>query len=104
MVSAAHSDSIRTVHEWVHDSVLIRDSIFIHQKGDTVWCNRWHEHTAYKYLNRTDTLYRDREKTITLPPERYIPPFYRWCTTILLTAIGAMMMVAVVMLLIRRHG
>jgi hypothetical protein len=53
------------------DSVLVYrlDSVFVKEKGDSVYIDRWH--TEYRYRNRTDTLvvrdsvYVDREVRVT---------------------------------------
>lgn len=39
------------------DSVIMRDSIYVFQNGDTV--TQYVEKIRYKYRNRTDTLYRN---------------------------------------------
>ena len=36
------------------DSIYLQDSIYIHQRGDTVFVNKWK--TAYKYKILTDTV------------------------------------------------
>lgn len=40
------------------DSVWIHDSIFVSQKGDTIFTDKWHYKDRYKYIykNNTDTL------------------------------------------------
>ena len=41
-----------------HDSIMHKDSVFVHQKGDTVWLEKWHT----RYVERlqktivTDTM------------------------------------------------
>ena len=45
---------------------------------------RSHYHTEYRdrVVTKTDTLYRDREIQIQLPPERYVPRFYKYGTIV----------------------
>lgn len=44
------------------DSVYLRDSVYIHEKNDTVFLEKWHT----KYIERlsTDTLYIEKSDTI----------------------------------------
>ena len=90
------------------DTVVVRDSVYRHDSViyrertvlDTVYITkevyrdrleaRGERHKAV----RTDTVVVTewREKVIELPPERYVPKFYKWCTgllwAILVLAIG----------------
>lgn len=54
-ITRQHLDSVflASVHR---DSVFMRDSIYVFQKGDTV--TQYVEKIRYRYKNRTDTLYR----------------------------------------------
>ena len=68
-----------------HDSIFndVHDSVYqtIYQKGDTVFSVKYKEKIkeVYKYLNQTDTLFKDsiryeiKKETIT---KKYIP---KWC-------------------------
>ena len=78
------------------DTVVVRDSVYRHDSViyrertvlDTVYITkevyrdrleaRGERHKAV----RTDTVVVTewREKVIELPPERYVPKFYKWCT------------------------
>ena len=49
----------------VTDSVYQHDSIYIHEKGDTVWYERWH--TQYRDRLRIDTVYQAKVDTIAKP-------------------------------------
>ena len=90
----------------VHDSQLstfdiqhltLRDSIILRERTihDTVYItkevyrDRLEARGERQKAVRTDTVvvtdYRDR--VVKLPPERYVPKFYRWCTGLLI-AIG----------------
>ena len=80
------------VHEKASiDTIYLRDSVFIseRQRGDTVyltrteWRDRWH--TRIERDTVADV--RVEKEIIELPPERYVPRFYKWCTG-LLFAIG----------------
>ena len=81
----------------VRDSVLVRDSVVQCERTihDTVYItkevyrDRLEARGERQKAVRTDTLVVTewREKVIELPPERYVPKFYRWCTG-LLWAIG----------------
>ena len=47
------------------DSVLVRDSIHIYQKGDTV--TEFRLKYIYKYRDRVDTLYLSKTDTVSVP-------------------------------------
>ena len=47
------------------DSVMVRDSIYIHAKGDTVLEHRYHY--IYRYKDRVDTLYLASRDTVSVP-------------------------------------
>lgn len=81
-----------TLHHTV-DTILIRDSIFIReiQKGDTVYLtrieyrDRWRTQLVHDTIVHTDSIVQ----VIEHPPEKYIPPFYKHCTTILWIILAA---------------
>ena len=64
VVPEYHTDTLR-VAQIVTDSVYKHDSIYIHEKGDTVWYERWH--TQYRDRLRIDTVYKSRVDTIANP-------------------------------------
>ena len=90
------------------DTVVVRDSIYRHDSViyrertvlDTVYItkevyrDRLEARGERQKAERTDTVVVTewREKVIELPPERYVPKFYKWCTgllwAILVLAIG----------------
>ena len=86
----------------VRDSVLVRDSVVQCERTihDTVYItkevyrDRLEARGERQKAVRTDTVVVTewREKVIELPPKRYVPKFYRWCTfalwAILVLAIG----------------
>ena len=75
-----YRDSIRT--EYQHDSIYRyeRDSIYIHQKADTVWLEKYI--TRYKDVLKVerDTVWRDNTQTIVkeVEVEKPIAPFVKW--------------------------
>ena len=66
------------------DTVVVHDSVFVREmiKGDTFyitrveWRDRWH--TRVERDTVVDV--RVEKEVVQLPPERYVPKFYRWCT------------------------
>ena len=75
------------------DTVVVRDSIYIRemQKGDTIYLtrlefrDRWRTQIVHDTVAHTDSIVQIIEP----PPERYIPPFYKHCTTILWIILAA---------------
>ena len=82
-----HRDSIRT--EYIHDSIYRyeRDSIYIHQKADTVWLEKYI--TRYKDVLKIerDTIYQEN-KVVEVQEVKYIPQAVKW-----LAGIGAFFIV-----------
>lgn len=70
---------------------------------DTLLVHEWHTDIRYSIKHHTDTIYQDKETVITLPPEKYIPPFYRWCTRILFFAICCILAYLVLRLVIKYY-
>ena len=74
----------------VRDSVLVRDSVVQRERTihDTVYVtkevyrDRREAKGERQKAVRTDTVVVTewREKVIELPPEKYVPKFYKWCT------------------------
>ena len=50
-----------TVHNTVHvrDSITLHDSVYIHQKGDTVYREKWR--IEHHWRTKHDTVYRSKE-------------------------------------------
>ena len=73
------------------DTVVVRDSVFVSEvmKGDTVYLTRveWRDRWRTRVARDTVVDVRVEKEVVQLPPERYVPKFYRWCT-IALWAIG----------------
>lgn len=67
------------------DSIWIKDSIFIKEKGDTVWVKEWH--TKFKdrvikdtvYQSKTDTVFKEITNTVT---KKETPKWIIWVLVI----------------------
>ena len=97
VVSSSEVQNVQDVQKFrsvdtvvVRDSVLVRDSVVQRERTihDTVYVtkevyrDRLEARGERQKAVRTDTVVVTewREKVIELPPERYVPKFYRWCT------------------------
>ncbi len=87
MVTTPRNDSIIIRTHYERDSIFIHDSMAVAMVQDTIYIDRWHTKYRYSVLNKTDTIYQDKEIVIHSPPEKYIPSFYRWCTRVLIIAV-----------------
>lgn len=63
-VESVHTDTVYQ-SRIEHDSIHVRDSIRVHEKGDTVFVERFHE--RWREVLRTDTIYRSRVDSIQVP-------------------------------------
>ena len=76
-----------TLHNSV-DTLVVRDSVFVseRQQGDTVYLTRveWRDRWRTRVERDTVVDVRVEKEVVQLPPERYVPKFYRWCTGLLL--------------------
>jgi len=72
-----HTDTLRVV-KVQHDSLVLKDSVYIHDKGDTVLIERWH--TQYRDRWRTDTVYQSKRDSIPYPVEvvKEVPAQLTW--------------------------
>ena len=90
---AASATSMASATTHSHDTLIIRDSIFVREyvAGDTIfrdriqYRDRWRTQIIHDTIIRTDSI----TQVIEHPPERYIPPFYKRCTTILFILFAA---------------
>ena len=71
------------------DTVYLHDSVFVSEKmrGDTVYLTRVEWRDRWRTRVERDTIMdvRVEKEVVQLPPERYVPKFYKWCTGLLLT-------------------
>ena len=90
------NDSVTYAHEKTSiDTIYLRDSIFIseQQRGDTIYLTRTEYRDRWRTRIECDTVVdvQIEKEVVQLPPERYVPKFYKWCT-IALWAIGLLVM------------
>ena len=73
------------------DTIYLHDSVFVseRQRGDTVYLTRTEWRDRWRTRVERDTVMdvRVEKEVVQLPPKRYVPKFYRWCTRLLI-AIG----------------
>ena len=74
------STSVDTIYQ--HDSVFVREVM----RGDTVYLTRteWRDRWRTRVERDTVVDVRVEKEVVQLPPERYVPKFYKWCTGLLL--------------------
>ncbi len=81
------------------DTIYLRDSVFVSEKmrGDTVYLTRveWRDRWRTRVERDTVVDVRVEKEVVQLPPERYVPPFYKRCT-IALWAIIAITTIVVI--------
>jgi hypothetical protein len=72
-----HTDTVRVV-KVQHDSLVLKDSVYIHDKGDTILIEKWHTH--YRDRWRTDTIYQSKRDSIPYPVEviKEVPAQLTW--------------------------
>ena len=70
------------------DTIYLHDSVFVSERmrGDTVYLTRveWRDRWRTRVEHDTVMDVRVEKEVVQLPPERYVPKFYRWCTGLLL--------------------
>lgn len=63
-VTSVQHDSIY-LHTHSRDSIVVRDSVTIREKGDTIWLTRWR--IEYRDRIRIDTAYIERRDSFAVP-------------------------------------
>ena len=98
--SVEYRDSIVTRYH--HDTIqtYAKDSVFIHQKGDTVWRERWSIRWRDKIVERHDTIYCDQEKE-TVRVERVVPTYYKGVSLAFWVLVALLALATAIRILIR---
>ena len=68
-IESVRYDSVM-IEKLMRDSVFVRDSVYLKEKGDTVY--KYKDRFVYVYKNRVDTFFAEkiREKKVPVPVER----------------------------------
>ena len=85
----------------MHDSVYVREV----QRGDTVYLTRteWRDRWRTRVERDTVVDVRVEKEVVQLPPERYVPKFYKWCTGLLMAIIAGVILYYVLKIVIRYY-
>ena len=68
-IESVRYDSVM-IEKLMRDSVFVRDSVYLQEKGDTIY--KYKDRFVYVYKNRVDTFFAEkiREKKVPVPVER----------------------------------
>ena len=95
-LSTIHRDSVAyTIHQTI-DTIVMHDSVFVSERmrGDTVYLTRTEWRDRWRTRVERDTIVdvRVEKEVVELPPERYVPKFYRWTAAIFWTGIALLIL------------
>ena len=83
-------ETIKTeyIEQVKYDSIYSKDSIYIMQKGDTIYSNKVQYLYKYKYLRDTINITDTIPKIITVKDTQYINQLYTWQKILIVIGIG----------------
>lgn len=83
-------ETIKTeyIEQVKYDSIYSKDSIYIMQKGDTIYNNKVQYLYKYKYLRDTINITDTIPKIITIKDTQYINQLYTWQKILIIIGIG----------------
>ena len=83
-------ETIKTeyIEQIKYDSIYHKDSIYIMQKGDTIYNNKVQYLYKYKYLRDTINVTDTIPKIITVKDTQYINQLYTWQKLLIVIGIG----------------
>ena len=83
-------ETIKTEHieQVKYDSIYSKDSIYIMQKGDTIYNNKVQYLYKYKYLRDTINITDTIPKIVTVKDTQYINQLYTWQKLLIIIGIG----------------
>lgn len=88
-------------HDTLHtsDSVFVRDSVFLRQRGDTCFLDRWHEKTIYKnvYMVKVDSFLKRDSIPVPYPVEKQLSKWERFQLKYAVWSFGALCMLLIVL-------
>ena len=83
-------ETIKTeyIEQVKYDSIYSRDSIYIMQKGDTIYNNKVQYLYKYKYLRDTINITDTIPKIVTVKDTQYVNQLYTWQKLLIIIGIG----------------
>ena len=83
-------ETIKTeyIEQVKYDSIYHKDSIYIMQKGDTIYNNKVQYFYKYKYLRDTINITDTIPKIVTVKDTQYINQLYTWQKLLIVIGIG----------------
>ena len=83
-------ETIKTeyIEQVKYDSIYSKDSIYVMQKGDTIYNNKVQYLYKYKYLRDTINITDTIPKIVTIKDTQYINQLYTWQKLIIIIGIG----------------
>ena len=83
-------ETIKTeyIEQVKYDSIYSKDSIYIMQKGDTIYNNKVQYLYKYKYLKDTINITDTIPKIVTVKDTQYINQLYTWQKLLIVIGIG----------------
>ena len=83
-------ETIKTeyIEQVKYDSIYSKDSIYIMQKGDTIYNNKVQYLYKYKYLRDTINITDTIPKIVTVKDTQYINQLYTWQKLLMIIGIG----------------
>ena len=83
-------ETIKTeyIEQIKYDSIYSKDSIYIMQKGDTIYNNKVQYLYKYKYLRDTINITDTIPKIVTIKDTQYVNQLYTWQKLLIVIGIG----------------
>ena len=83
-------ETIKTeyIEQVKYDSIYSKDSIYIMQKGDTIYNNKIQYLYKYKYLRDTINITDTIPKIVTVKDTQYVNQLYTWQKLLIVIGIG----------------
>lgn len=99
MEKIVYQDAIK--HDTLHtyDSVFVRDSIYLRQKGDTCYLDRWHEKTIFKnvYKVKVDSFLKIDSIPVPCPVEKELSKWEQFQLKYAVWSFGALCMLLIIL-------
>lgn len=87
------------------DSVYLKDSVYIHAKGDTIWYEKWHTQYVDKWKERikVDTLMRTDSVAVPYPVEKKLGRFQQFCCDYgkIMLGVSLSLLIAIAIIIVR---